>query len=356
MRIEIRAPSLAESVATGTLLAWRKKAGERVVRDETVADVETDKVILEISAPASGTLADLMLAEGAEVKAGQLLAYVDTADEVTPQPSNPEPSLPEPAAVPHVEPAVAPQPAPMAPPAPRLPQGARTEHREPLSRLRLRVAERLLAAQHEAAILTTFNEVNLAAVNELRQRYQAEFQARHGIKLGYMSFFVRAACLALEAYPPVNARIEGTEVVHPGYKDIGIAVSTPRGLVVPILRDADRLSFAETEGGIAELAARARDGRLELEDLSGGTFSITNGGVFGSLLSTPILNPPQSAILGMHKIQERPVAENGRVVIRPMMYLALSYDHRLIDGRDAVQFLVAVKDALERPERLLLGV
>ncbi len=360
MKVEIRAPTLAESVATGTLLGWRKQAGERVVRDETVADVETDKVILEISAPASGTLADVTLAEGAEVKAGQLLAYVETADEVTPEPrpSRPEPSLPEPAAVPHAEPAAAPQPAPepVAPPAPRPPQGARTERREPMSRLRLRVAERLLAAQREAAILTTFNEVNLAAVNELRQRYQAEFQARHGIKLGYMSFFVRAACLALDAYPLVNARIEGTEVVHPGYKDIGIAVSTPRGLVVPILRDADRLSFAETEQGIAELAARARDGRLGLEELTGGTFSITNGGVFGSLLSTPILNPPQSAILGMHKIQERPVAENGQVVIRPMMYLALSYDHRLIDGRDAVQFLVAVKDALERPERLLLGV
>ena len=360
MRVEIRAPSLAESVATGTLLAWRKQAGERVARDETVADVETDKVILEISAPASGTLADVMLAEGAEVQAGQVLAYVDTADEVqpAPQPSAPEPSLPEPAGVPHAPPAAAPQPTPepVVSPAPRPSQDARTERREPLSRLRLRVAERLLAAQREAAILTTFNEVSLAAVNELRQRYQAEFQAKHGIKLGYMSFFVRAACLALDAYPVVNARIEGTEVVQPGYKDIGIAVSTPRGLVVPILRDADRLSFAETERGIAELAARVRDGRLGLEELAGGTFSITNGGVFGSLLSTPILNPPQSAILGLHKIQERPVAEMGQVVIRPMMYLALSYDHRLIDGRDAVQFLVAVKEALERPERLLLGV
>ena len=369
MKVEIRAPSLAESVATGTLLAWRKQAGERVVSDETVADVETDKVILEISAPASGTLADFMLAEGAEVRAGQVMAYVDTETE-TPTvepgvraadavPAGDVPSAGESLHHPGPLPLTgegegAPLPAP--PQIPRPLQGERTERREPLSRLRLRVAERLLAAQREAAILTTFNEVNLAAVNELRQRYQAEFQTRHGIKLGYMSFFVRAACLALDAYPVANARIEGTEVVHPGYKDIGIAVSTPRGLVVPILRDADRLSFAETEQGIAELAARARDGRLGLEELAGGTFSITNGGVFGSLLSTPILNPPQSAILGMHKIQERPVAEMGQVVIRPMMYLALSYDHRLIDGREAVQFLVAVKEALERPERLLLGV
>ena len=358
MKIEIRAPSLAESVATGTLLAWRKKAGESVVRDETLADVETDKVILEIAAPASGTLAEVAVDEGAEVKAGQLLGYVETGAGVVAYP----PAAPASVDAVASEPVAAPPPEPAAvtPPPPSRAEptatGTRVERREPLSRLRLRVAERLLAAQHDAAILTTFNEVNLAAVNDLRQRYQAEFQARHGIKLGYMSFFVRAACLALEAYPVVNARIEGAEAVYPAAKEIGIAVSTPRGLVVPVLRDAERLSFAETEQAIADLAARARDGRLALEELAGGTFSITNGGVFGSLLSTPILNPPQSAILGMHKIQERPVAENGQVVIRPMMYLALSYDHRLIDGREAVQFLVAVKDALERPERLLLGL
>ena len=360
MKIEIRAPSLAESVATGTLLAWRKRAGDSVVRDETLADVETDKVILEIAAPASGTLVEVAVDAGAEVQAGQLLGYVETvADAAVSQASPAAPALAAEQA-PRTPAELAP-PAPMqrpevAPPVAQPASPARGERREPLSRLRQKVAERLVAAQHAAAILTTFNEVNLAAVNELRQRYQAEFQARHGIKLGYMSFFVRAACLALEAYPVVNARIEGAEAVYPAAMDIGIAVSTPRGLVVPVLRAAERLSFAETEQAIADLAARARDGRLALEELAGGTFSITNGGVFGSLLSTPILNPPQSAILGMHKIQERPVAEMGQVVIRPMMYLALSYDHRLIDGREAVQFLVAVKDALETPERLLLGL
>ena len=364
MRVEIRAPSLAESVATGTLLAWRKRAGEAVARDETVAEVETDKVILEISAPAAGVLTDVAVAEGAEVQAGQVLAYIDAESAGTAPPAV-QPAAAElvsggaaPAivpAAPTAEPPLRTSPAAVAGPV-NFSGSTREARREPLSRLRRRVAERLVAAQHEAAILTTFNEVNLAAVNELRQRYQAEFQARHGIKLGYMAFFVRAACLALDAYPLVNARIEGAEVIYPGYKDIGIAVSTPRGLVVPILRDAERLSFAAMEQAIADLAARARDGRLALEELAGGTFSITNGGVFGSLLSTPIINPPQSAILGMHKIQERPVAENGQVVIRPMMYLALSYDHRLIDGRDAVQFLVGVKEALEHPERLLLGL
>jgi len=230
------------------------------------------------------------------------------------------------------------------------------ETRVPMSRLRQRVAERLVAAQHTAAILTTFNEVNMQPVNELRQRFKAEFETRHGIKLGYMSFFVRAVCDALKQFPVLNASIDGEDIVHHDYYDIGIAVSTPRGLVVPILRDAERLSFAEIEKGIADFAARAQTGAVSIDELTGGTFSITNGGVFGSLLSTPILNPPQSGILCMHKIQERPVAENGQVVIRPMMYLALSYDHRLIDGRDAVQFLVAVKTALEAPERLLLDV
>jgi 2-oxoglutarate dehydrogenase E2 component (dihydrolipoamide succinyltransferase) len=230
------------------------------------------------------------------------------------------------------------------------------ERRVPMSRLRQRIAERLVSAQHTAAILTTFNEVNMQPVNELRQRFKADFEIRHGIKLGFMSFFVRAVCDALQQFPALNASIDGEDIVHHDYYDIGIAVSTPRGLVVPILRDAERLSFAEIEKGIADFAARAQTGALSIDELTGGTFSITNGGVFGSLLSTPILNPPQSGILGMHKIQERPVAENGQVVIRPMMYLALSYDHRLIDGKDAVQFLVAVKAALEEPDRLLLEV
>jgi 2-oxoglutarate dehydrogenase E2 component (dihydrolipoamide succinyltransferase) len=250
----------------------------------------------------------------------------------------------------------APEQPKVTPVSPPTSQGERPERRAPMSRLRQRVAERLVAAQHAAAILTTFNEVDLHRVNELRQRYKGEFEARHGVKLGYMSFFVRAACGAMRQFPVINASIEDEDIVYHDYYDIGIAVSTPRGLVVPILRNAERLSFAEIEKGIADFASRAQTGALSIDELTGGTFSITNGGVFGSLLSTPILNPPQSAILGMHKIQERPIVENGQIVVRPMMYIALSYDHRLIDGRDAVQFLVAIKQELEAPERLLLEV
>jgi 2-oxoglutarate dehydrogenase E2 component (dihydrolipoamide succinyltransferase) len=386
MKIEVRVPQLSESVASGTLLAWRKQPGEKVLRDETLVDLETDKVILEVPAPADGVLASIAQGEGATVKAGEVLAVIDAAElpsmetpAVRPVAGKVE-EVAKPAAAANVVPLfesggtrAQPAQSPSPPksevlPAKRLPddgphkQRLSVQNREgretrtPMSRLRQRVAERLVAAQQTAAILTTFNEVNMQPVNELRQRFKAEFETRHGVKLGYMSFFVRAVCDALRQFPVINAAIDGEDIVHHDYYDIGIAVSTPRGLVVPILRDAERLSFAEIEKGIADFAARAQTGALSIDELTGGTFSITNGGIFGSLLSTPILNPPQSGILGMHKILERPVAENGQVIIRPMMYLALSYDHRLIDGRDAVQFLVAVKAALETPERLLLDV
>lgn len=409
MKLEVRVPTLSDSVASGTLLAWRKQVGETVARDETLVDLETDKVILEIPAPASGTLLELRREEGAEVKAGEVVALIETgeaspagpgagpaaiageAGQPAPRASEAVPAAPLAPAEPEVSergervPEAEPGPAAIAgkarrpgppakeePPAAPVasaaaqerkvevplpaaeraaPQGA--SRREPMSRLRQRVAERLVAAQHTAAMLTTFNEVNMQPVNELRQRFKAEFEVRHGVKLGYMSFFVRAVCRALQQFPIVNAMIDGNDIVWQDDADIGIAISSPRGLVVPILRRAQTLSSAQIESAIADFARRAREARLTLEDLSGGTFSITNGGVFGSLLSTPILNPPQSAILGMHTIQERPVAENGQVVIRPMMYLALTYDHRLIDGRDAVQFLGALKTALEAPGFLL---
>ncbi len=359
----MRVPTLSDSVASGTLLSWRKQVGETVARDETLVDLETDKVILEIPAPASGVLVELRQAEGAVVKADEVVAVIETGESVaaTAPPVAPAPPTvpaPAPAASPVAAAAVAAPPRTSVPlPIASAPAVAAGEsRREPMSRLRARVAERLVAAQHTAAMLTTFNEVNMQPVNELRQRFKAEFEVKHGVKLGYMSFFVRAVCQALQQFPIVNAAIDGDDIVWHGEVDIGIAISSPRGLVVPILRRAHSLSSAEIEVAIADLAARARDIRLTLDDLSGGTFSITNGGVFGSLLSTPILNPPQSAILGMHTIQERPVAEHGQVVIRPMMYLALTYDHRLIDGRDAVQFLVAVKTALEAPAALLPGV
>src|SRR5512143_122123 len=359
MKIEVRVPQLSDSIASGTLLPWRKQVGETVARDETLVDLETDKVILEIPAPVSGTLVELRQPEGAVVKADDVVAVIETGENAVP-PGAAEKRVP-PVAVATAMPtaAVTPPKPSVSPPAaaavaPAIPQGE--SRREPMSRLRSRVAERLVAAQHVAAMLTTFNEVNMQPVNELRQRFKAEFEVRHGVKLGYMSFFVRAVCQALQQYPIVNAAIDGNDIVWQGDADIGIAISSPRGLVVPILRRAQTLSSAEIEAAIADFARRAREAKLTLEDLAGGTFSITNGGVFGSLLSTPILNPPQSAILGMHTIQERPVAENGQVVIRPMMYLALTYDHRLIDGRDAVQFLVAVKAALEAPAALLPSV
>jgi 2-oxoglutarate dehydrogenase E2 component (dihydrolipoamide succinyltransferase) len=358
MKLEVRVPVLSDSVASGTLLPWHKHVGETVTRDETLVDLETDKVILEIPAPASGILVELRQPEGAVVKADEVVAVIETGEGVAVAAPSEKPAQPTPAAP--VTPAVVSRPAPEQKPGaplaaasavPIVPQGE--NRREPMSRLRQRVAERLVAAQHTAAMLTTFNEVNMQPVNELRQRFKAEFEVRHGVKLGYMSFFVRAVCAAMQQFPVVNAAIDGNDIVWHGDVDIGIAISSPRGLVVPILRRAQTLSSAEIEVAIADFARRARDAKLTLEDLSGGTFSITNGGVFGSLLSTPILNPPQSAILGMHTIQERPVAEHGQVVIRPMMYVALTYDHRLIDGRDAVQFLVALKAALEAPETLL---
>jgi 2-oxoglutarate dehydrogenase E2 component (dihydrolipoamide succinyltransferase) len=365
MRIEVKVPALSDSVANGTLLPWRRQVGDAVARDETLVDLETDKVILEIPAAASGTLIEVLREEGAVVQANEVVAVIETGEPpAVPQRGAPaaEPPVSAPAPAPK---AVAPQavvapvreaavsrppPSPSATPAVAAPGG---ERREPMSRLRQRVAERLVAAQATAAMLTTFNEVNMQAVNELRQRYKAEFEARHGVKLGYMSFFVRAVCQALERFPIVNASIDGSDIVWHADADIGIAVSTPRGLVVPVLRRAQTLAAPEIERAIADFAVRARDAKLTFDELAGGSFSITNGGVFGSLLSTPILNPPQSAILGMHTIQDRPVAENGMVVVRPMMYLALTYDHRLIDGRDAVQFLVAVKSALEAPDDLL---
>ena len=355
MKVDIKVPPLSESLASGTLLAWRKQVGDRVQRDETLVDLETDKVILEIPAAASGTLIEIRQPEGAEVKAEQVVAVIETAGDAMPVTSAVL-STPAPVAKPVAIPAPSrtpkrlPTPTTVAPP-PVVASGP--TRREKMSRLRARVAERLLGAQQSAAMLTTFNEVNMQAVNELRQRYKTEFETRHGVKLGYMSFFVRAVCIAMQQFPVINAAIDGDDIVWSDDIDIGIAVSTPRGLVVPILRRAQTLSAAQIETAIADFALRAKEIRLKLDELAGGTFSITNGGVFGSLLSTPILNPPQSAILGMHQIQERPIAENGQVVIRPMMYLALTYDHRLVDGRDAVQFLVAVKNALETPESLL---
>jgi len=393
MKLEVRVPTLSDSVASGTLLPWRKQVGDTIARDDTLVDLETDKVILEIPAPASGTLVEIRQQEGAVVKADEVVAVIETGEGVVTGRGTGTAVIASEVAFSHEaegrggkqsrEPAVTrpsgsprpfgsrddsvnqgmseSMPAMAKPPVERVqlpgassPVPASGEsRREPMSRLRSRVAERLVAAQHTAAMLTTFNEVNMQPVNELRQRFKAEFEVKHGVKLGYMSFFVRAVCQAMQQFPVVNAAIDGSDIVWHGDVDIGIAISSPRGLVVPILRRAQTLSSAEIESAIADFARRARDAKLTLEDLSGGTFSITNGGVFGSLLSTPILNPPQSAILGMHTIQERPVAENGQVVIRPMMYLALTYDHRLIDGRDAVQFLVAVKAALEAPERLL---
>ena len=362
MKVEIKVPPLSESLASGLLLTWHKQVGDQVQRDETLVDLETDKVILEIPAAASGTLIEIRQAEGAEVKAEQIIAVIETAGDAVPltaviqTPPAPVANKPTPASKPVETPA--PSRAPKKLPTPAavalLPVVALgPARREKMSRLRSRIAERLLSAQHSAAMLTTFNEVNMQAVNELRQRYKAEFETQHGVKLGYMSFFVRAVCSAMQQYPVINAAIDGDDIVWSDDIDIGIAVSTPRGLVVPVLRRAQTLSAAQIETAIADFALRAKDTKLKLEELAGGSFSITNGGVFSSLLSTPILNPPQSAILGMHQIQERPIAENGQVVIRPMMYLALTYDHRLIDGREAVQFLVAIKKALEAPEALL---
>ncbi|WP_409266307.1 2-oxoglutarate dehydrogenase complex dihydrolipoyllysine-residue succinyltransferase [Massilia sp. BHUDP2] len=416
-QIEVKVPQLSESVAEATLLSWHKKVGEQVSRDENMIDIETDKVVLELPAPSEGVIVQLLKADGATVVSGEVIAIIDTEAsaqtsplEVKPIPSA-APNAPI-AAAPAAAAtgakgdvampaaakiladnnmsasdatgtgrdgrvtkgdalaavankpaqAAAPAPAPAAKPAlqsvaaPVANLGDRPEERVPMSRLRARIAERLLQSQQTNAILTTFNEVNMAPVMELRNKYKDKFEKEHGVKLGFMSFFVKAAVAALKKYPILNASVDGNDIVYHGYFDIGIAVGSPRGLVVPILRNADQLSIAEIEKKIGEFGQKAKDGKLTLEDLNGGTFSISNGGVFGSMLSTPIINPPQSAILGVHATKDRAVVENGQIVIRPMNYLAMSYDHRIIDGREAVLGLVAMKDALEDPARLLLDL
>ena len=402
MTIEIRVPQLPESVADAVLVAWRKQPGEAVSRDESLADLETDKVVLEVPAPAAGVIKEFKVQPGATVKSGDLLAiFEEGAAVVAPAKSSKsaksapvaatvapaasaaklgpaarrlvEENQVDPAAVAgsgrdgriskadvaaHVAREVAPAVAPAAAPAagPVAVPGARAEQRVPMTRLRLRIAERLLQAQQNAALLTTFNEIDLTAIGELRARHKDRFEKEHGVKLGFMSFFVKASIEALRKYPVMNAAVDGNDIIYHEYYDIGVAVSTDRGLVVPVLRNAETLGFAQIARKINDYGVRARAGGLALEELQGGTFTITNGGVFGSMLSTPILNAPQSAILGMHKIQDRPVAVDGQVVVRPIMYLAVTYDHRIIDGREAVQFLVAIKDALEDPGRMLIGI
>jgi 2-oxoglutarate dehydrogenase E2 component (dihydrolipoamide succinyltransferase) len=394
MSFEILAPNLPESVADATLVSWRKQIGEWVDEGESLADLETDKVILEVPAPKSGFLLNILKHDGDTVLAGDVLALLDVqpAKTVQSKPSVTVTAEEPPALSPAVrrlvaETAVDPNivqgsgkhgrilksdvleylneqqdaPEPIIPetaPAVSTPGFAslRAEQRVPMTRLRAKVAERLLQAQQNAAMLTTFNEVNLKAVIDLRNQYKDRFEEKHTIKLGFMSFFVKASIEALKRFPAVNASIDGTDIIYHGYYDIGIAVSTPRGLIVPILRDADQLDFAGIEKGIYEFGTKARNGSISVEDLSGGTFTITNGGIFGSMLSTPILNPPQCAILGMHAIKDRPVVENNEIVIRPIMYLALSYDHRLVDGKEAVQFLGIIKECLEAPALLLLNI
>lgn len=391
MIIDVKVPMLSESVSEGTLLEWKKKVGEAVARDEILIDIETDKVVLEVPSPQAGVLVEIIAQNGETVAAEQVLARIDTAatasveapaaapaPEAAPAAAQTNAAMPAAAKLAaetgvdvnalqgsgrdgrvlkeDVQNAAAkPAAAPAAAPTP-VPAGARPEQRVPMSRLRARVAERLLASQQENAILTTFNEVNMKPIMDLRAKYKEKFEKEHGTKLGFMSFFVKAAVAALKKYPVVNASVDGNDIVYHGYFDIGIAIGSPRGLVVPILRDADQMSIADIEQAIVDYAKKAKDGKIALEDLTGGTFSITNGGTFGSMMSTPIINPPQSAILGMHATKERAVVENGQVVVRPMMYLALSYDHRIIDGREAVLTLVAIKDALEDPARLLLDL
>lgn len=413
--VEVKVPELSESIAEATLITWKKRAGEAVTIDEILIEVETDKVVLEVPAPATGVLAEIVEDDGATVVSNQVLAKIDTEAKADAAPAAEE-SAAAPAAVPAAaapaaastggskadvalpaaakllaenglkatdvagtgkdgrvlkgdvlgavasgaKPAAAPAAAKKAPlaavAAPAVALGERPEQRVPMTRLRARVAERLLQSQQTNAILTTFNEVNMAPVMALRKKYQEKFEKEHGVRLGFMSFFVKAAVHALKQYPVVNASVDGNDIVYHGYFDIGIAVGSPRGLVVPILRDADQMSFADIEKKIAEFGAKAKDGKLSIEEMTGGTFSISNGGVFGSMMSTPIINPPQSAILGIHATKERAVVENGQVVIRPMNYFAMSYDHRIIDGREAVLALVAMKDALEDPARLLFDI
>ena len=416
MTIEVRVPQLPESVADATIVSWHKKPGDAVARDENLVDLETDKVVLEVPAAAAGVLKEIKLGDGTTVTSGQVLALIDEGATAMPGASAPavmaapggaatpatdavaaaqEAAKPDAVAA-KLSPAAkrvveenkidpkavsgsgrdgrvsksdvvnylsakdAPSPAPASKtqaPAP-IPaaRGARADQRVPMTRLRARIAERMVQAQSTQALLTSFNEVDLTAINELRARYKDRFEKQHGVKLGFMSFFTKACVEALKKFPTVNASVEGNDIVYHEYFDVGVAVSTDRGLIVPVLRDADLQTFADIEKSIANFAGRARAGTITMEELTGGTFTITNGGVFGSLLSTPIVNSPQSAILGMHKIQERPVAIDGQVVVRPMMYIALTYDHRIIDGREAVLFLVTVKQCLEDPARMVLGV
>ena len=418
MRVEVKSPTLPESVAEATLLSWHKQAGESVARDENLVDIETEKVVLEVPAPQDGVLQEVLKRDGETIGSNEPIAIIETeatgtsasqpsstlaskerpADEAKPETTDNEAPLSpavrrllaehdlNPAQIPATGksgrllkedvlnfvreqgeqspdtevradiPAPTPSPAPTTTPKPRPTDGEPTERRVPMTRLRATIAERLLHAQHEAALLTTFNEVNMQAVMDLRRQYRDRFEKEHGARLGFMSFFIKASAQALKQYPIINASVDGKDIVYHDNYDIGIAVAGARGLVVPVLRNAGQLSFAEIETRIADFGKRAGDGKLTMEDLMGGTFTITNGGVFGSLVSTPLVNPPQSAILGMHKIQQRPVAEDNEVRIRPMMYLALTYDHRIIDGREAVQFLVALKDVLEDPARLLLEI
>ena len=401
MQIEVKVPALSESVAEASLVSWHKKAGDSVKRDENLIDIETDKVVMELPAPADGVIIKILKADGSAVVGGDVIAVIDTEAKgaaATPAATSAAPAEVKAAAAPATSnaamspaaakiaaennmsasdvagtgrggritkedvvnkttaPAIAPAAVKPAAPAVQLPVGDRTEQRVPMSRLRARIAERLLQSQATAAILTTFNEVNMAPVIDLRNRYKDKFEKAHGVKLGFMSFFVKAAVHALRKYPVVNASVDGNDIVYHGYYDIGIAVGSDRGLVVPILRNADQMSIADVEKKIAEFGQKAKDGKLTIEDLTGGTFSISNGGVFGSMLSTPIINPPQAAILGVHATKERAVVENGQIVIRPMNYLAMSYDHRIIDGREAVLALVAMKEALEDPARLLLDI
>ncbi|HEX3845540.1 MAG TPA: 2-oxoglutarate dehydrogenase complex dihydrolipoyllysine-residue succinyltransferase [Steroidobacteraceae bacterium] len=420
MMTEIKVPQLPESITDATLVAWHKKPGDAVKRDENLADLETDKVVLEVPAPSNGVLRELKVQTGAVVTAGQLLALIEEGAQAvaTPAAASAAPpaeelkatgtdagkeklspsvrrlieenqldaaaipasgrdgrltksdvvdflgrkqtgaaaSAPTPASTPSVAASAAPAARAPAPTAPLLPASARGEHRVAMTRLRQRIAQRLIEAQSSQALLTSFNEVDLTAVQELRARHKDRFEKEHGVKLGFMSFFVKASIEALKKFPVVNASVDGSDIVYHEFYDIGVAVSTERGLVVPIVRDADVKGFATIEKEVGEYAKRARSGGLAIEDLTGGTFTITNGGVFGSLMSTPIVNAPQSAILGMHKIQERAMVVAGQIAIRPMMYIAITYDHRIIDGREAVQFLVTVKDCLEDPGRMLLGI
>ena len=381
MSIEVKVPVLPESVADATVAAWHKNPGESVYRDENLVDLETDKVVLEVPSPVDGVVSEIIRDTGETVTSEELLAVITEGvvekpasteaapapEEVKEKDSSADTSKLSPATRRLVDAEqVDPAEVPGSGRGGRLTKGdvvnfikqggARPQERVKMTRLRKRIAERMKEAQNTAAILTSFNEVDLKAVMDLRKKYKEAFAEQHGVKLGLMSFFVRAACDALRKHPVVNASLDGDEIVYHGYQDIGIAVSTDRGLMVPVLRNCENMSLADIERAIREYAAKARDGSISLEDLQGGTFSITNGGTFGSLLSTPLLNPPQSAILGMHNIKERPVVENGQIVARPMMFIALSYDHRIIDGKDAVLFLVALKDALEDPARLLLNL